>query len=139
MKKKCNETPIRNMIYHTEQPIWKEITPEHKGYRTALWNLVCDNMYVVGDYYIPADELFFNTSILADEVLEGIIKRYDFTNPKRINVIQPRYEKGDKVAEIMDIPDYIEENEDSELLYTAGSDMRVVITKNESVITIAIL
>lgn len=139
MKKKCNETPIRNMIYHTEQPIWKEITPEHKGYRTALWNLVCDNMYVVGDYYIPADELFFNTSILADEVLEGIIKRYDFTNPKKIVIIQPRYEKGDKVAEIMDIPDYIEENEDSELLYTAGSNMRVVITVNEDEVKVAIL
>lgn len=139
MKKKCNETPIRNMIYHTEQPTWKEITPEHKGYRTALWNLIANNMYVVGDYYVPADELFFNTTILADETLEGIIARYDFNNPKKIVVIQPRYEKGDKVAEIMDIPDYIEANEDSELLYTAGSDMRVVITSNDNEVTVAIL
>ena len=139
MAKKCNETPIRNMIYHTEQSAWKEITPEHRGYRTALWNLVCDNMYVVGDYYVPADELFFNTSILADEVLEGIIKRYDFNNPKRINVIQPRYEKGDKVAEVMEIGDYIEEKKGSELLCTAGSTMRVVITKSKEEIVVAIL
>lgn len=55
---RTNETLLENLIYHTEQTVWKNLTPEHKGYRKALWTILSKNMYSVGDYYIPADEVF---------------------------------------------------------------------------------
>ena len=139
MSKKCNEKSIRNLIFHTEQNAWKTITPKHKGYRTALWRILCEHMYSSGDYYVPADELFFGTTALADEVLEGIISRYNFKKPKKIVVIQPRYEKGERVSEIMDIADYLKENEDAELFYIVGDILRVLITEKDDKVIVAIL
>lgn len=140
MRKKCNnETSIRNLIYHTEQPAWKEMTPEHRGYRTALWRLLSENMYLSGDYYVPADELFFNTTALADEVLEWLVNHYNFNKPKKIVVVQPLYEEGERASQIMDIPEYLQKHEGAELFYVAGSLQRVVITEETERFIVAIL
>ena len=139
MRRRNNETSIRNLMYHTEQEVWKNISPEHKGYRTALWRLLSENMYVAGDYYVPADELFFNTTALADEVLEWLIGHYDFKNPKKILVIQPRYETGEKAPNLIEVPEYLEKNKEGELLYVAGSLQRVVVTEEEEKFVVAIL
>jgi len=139
MRRSNNETSIRNLMYHTEQEAWRNISPEHKGYRTALWRLLSENMYVAGDYYVPADELFFNTTALADEVLEWIIGHYDFKNPKKILVIQPRYETGEKAPNLIEVPEYLEKNKEGELLYVAGSLQRVVITEEAEKFVVAIL
>lgn len=139
MSKHNNEISLRNLIYHTEKEAWRQITPEHKGYRTALWNLLSDNMYVSGDFEVPADEIFFNTTILADEVLEWIIGQFDFNNPKKIIVIQPRYEEGERVANIVDLPDYLEQHEDAILFHEAGINERVVITEEKERFVVAIL
>ena len=139
-KRKYNdETSIRNLLYHTEQEVWKNISPEHKGYRTALWRLLSENMYVDGDYYVPADELFFNTTALADEVLEWLIGHYNFKKPKKIVVVQPRYEEGERAPQIMDIPEYLEKHEEGELFYVSGSLQRVVITEEAEKFIVAIL
>ena len=139
MRRRNNETSIRNLMYHTEQEVWRNISPEHKGYRTALWRLLSENMYVAGDYYVPADELFFNTTALADEVLEWLIGQYDFKNPKKILVVQPRYETGEKAPNLIEVPEYLEKHKDGELLYVAGSLQRVVITEEAEQFVVAIL
>lgn len=135
---KKEETALRNLIYHTEQPVWKEMTLEHRGYRTALWRLISEHIYAVGDYYVPADELFFGTSALADEVLETVIGIYDFKSPKKIIVMQPRYQTGDKYGIFIDIPEYLAKNKESELLYIAGDKFRVVISEQSDGIVVAI-
>lgn len=135
---KKEETALRNLIYHTEQPVWKEMTFEHRGYRTALWRLISEHIYAVGDYYVPADELFFGTSALADEVLETVIGIYDFKNPKKIIVMRPRYQTGDKYGTFINIPEYLSKNEESELLYIAGDKFRVVVSEQSDDIVVAI-
>lgn len=135
---KKEETSLRNLIYHTEQTVWKAMTLEHRGYRTALWKLISEHIYAVGDYYVPADELFFGTSALADEVLETVIGIYDFKNPKKIIVIQPRYQSGDKYGVFVEIPEYLNKNKESELLYIAGNKFRVVVSEQSDDIVVAI-
>jgi len=133
------ETSIRKLNYHTEQEVWKNMTLEHKGYRTALWSLVSENMYVTGDYYVPADELFFGTTALADQVLEWIIGHYNFNEPKKILVLQPRYEKGERAPDVVDITEYLEKNPDGKLFYSPGILQRVVITQSTDKFIVAIL
>ena len=74
------EISLVNLIYHNEQQVWRNMSEQHRGYRTALWRLLSDNMYSVGDFYVPAEELFFNTTAVADQVLENIINRYNLKN-----------------------------------------------------------
>lgn len=139
MAKVKNEVALRNLMYHSEQETWKGMSLEHRGYRTALWRLLAENMYAVGDYYVPADELFFGTSALADEVLEVVIRLYDFKHPKKIIVKQSRYERGDRAGSIIDIPDYLDkEKQEADLLYIAGDKFRVVVTEHSEEIIIAI-
>lgn len=133
-----NRTSLVNLIYHTELPTWKNMSPEHRGYRTALWRLISDNMYVVGDYYVPANELFFGTTVLADQVLEWILNHYDFNNPKEIEIIQPRYETKERYMEIKEISDYLEENPKAEMKYVVSDKFSVFITEKEEKFVVAI-
>lgn len=141
MRKRNNETPLKNLIYHTEQEVWKTMSPEHKGYRTALWNLLHDHMYSVGDYYVPADKLFFGTSVLADEILERLIEEYNFKEPKKILVVQPRYPYDDpkNPNQIVSVPEYLEQHQTEETFYHPSTSMIVVITEEVETFTVAIL
>lgn len=114
------------------------MSPEHRGYRTALWRMVSDNMYAEGDFYVPADELFFNTTALADEVLEQVINLYNFKQPKTIKVIEPRYTDKEKATELMEIDDYCN-LEETEIIYIPGDKYRVIITEDAKNIIVAIM
>lgn len=71
---------------------WLELPEIHKGYRTALWNLV-------GPYLVCEEVnagisnepgvIFFGTQKLADKVLIELIKRYDFNAAKPIWIKRP--------------------------------------------------
>ncbi len=132
------ETSLFNLIYHTEQPTWVSMSAEHKGYRTALWRLLADNMYSVGDYYVPVEEVFFGTTILADRVLETIISQYDFKRPKKIIVQQPRYQTNEHAGDYVDIPDYTEKHPEAEFLFT-GEKFRIAISEEENQFIVTIL
>lgn len=141
-KLKDKDSSLRNLIYHTEQPVWKDMSSEHRGYRTALWNLLAEHLYdhPINDHYVPADELFFGTSALADEVLEMIIGLYDFKNPKRILVMQPRNEGTDNFDALQEIPEFLEKNnlKEPELLFIAGNKFRVIVAEKGCDIIVAI-
>ena len=138
MKKRNNIAPLKNLIYHTEQEAWKNMSPEHRGYRTALWKLLSDKMFSVGDYYVPADELFFGTTVMADQVLERILEEYNFKNPKTIMVKQPRYDDN-RAPDVMSIPDYLAQHATEETIHIPGEKWYVVITEDTDKFVVTIL
>ena len=138
MRRRNNGTPLKNLIYHTEQPAWQSMSPEHRGYRTALWKLLGDHMFSVGDYYVPAEELFFGTTVMADQVLERILEEYNFKIPKKIIVERPRY-NDDRAPEIMSIPEYLAQNDTEETIHLPGEKYYVVITEKTDKFVVALL
>ena len=133
---KCNQTPIKGMENLTENEVFWNLRPEHRGIRVALFQLLSEEMYIVGDYYVPAEELFFGTTTMADRVLRYLISINDFNNPKKIHIIQPRYTDGDRIGKIMDLLDYLKDDEDN--FFYDRDDLCVVIKKKKDIIELAI-
>ena len=121
-----------NEIVHTEEKIWKELSENEIGYRTALWNLVGANLVCKtppnSSYLVEAGKLFFGTKYLSNKVLNAVIKRYDFAKGSPIWITQPR--KG--CSDIIPIAEIIitEKDNNPEVIFDSFDAGKVVVVYN---------